>query len=290
MSLSLLFLFTDDEPLSITSTSSIHSYMKTSDTEYFHIQLLSNKKESVFFIEEGIVSSSITDNVEVIPLEVQEINLSETSSGSYIVDYTFKIGFHSEDYEIQLEEAFLKLQFQHELLEVYIGEFNYLFYEDVNMDLSLMNLEATYTELEGINTVSGLMITLRNNTFYNIVIKDISIFSKDVDVMNSEVFILYEDIDNFTEVSTILQKDFDPYDFSEEEITISIRNGETETLFAPVIFNGDIDYIHRFCMKITYLIGDTEYVYYIDDFPFMRENLFFSDYEEYHYLYTYDKD
>lgn len=255
--------------------------MKTTDTEYFHIQLLSNKKDSLYFIEEEVISSSVKDEVEEIPLELKAINKTETLNGYYIIDFTFKIGFHSEDYEINFTEAYLVLTYKDNVLDIPIGEFNYLFKEDNTNDISLINLEATYTEIKSIETVSGVLLTIRNNTRNTVVIKDIEVLSNTVTVMNDEVFVVEEEIDNFTEVKTILDKSFSHFDFQSSDITISIFSEQEVTLFGPLIFNGDIYYIHRFPIKITYLIGDEEKVFIIDDFPFMRENTFNTVYEEY---------
>lgn len=288
ISLSLVLLFRDDTPLSLKTSSSIHSYKKTSDTEYFHIQLLSNKKDAYYFIIDEVVSSSITNQEDIIPLELKSIQKSETTTGEYIIDLSFKIGFDSEEYLIDFSEAYLNITYNDKELTVYIGEFYYLFSNTDYGDISLINLEATYDDILDIRTVSGLLLTVRNNSYHNLIIKDIEILSTSVDVMNEEVFVLEEDIDNFMKVSDILDKQFDPFDYENSDITITLLQDEETTLFGPLIYNGEINYIHRFSIKITYLLGGEERIYYIDDFPFMRESIFQTEYQDYINEYIFD--
>ncbi len=278
---SIILLTTDNKEFELYSISQIHSYKKTSDTEYFHIQLKTNDKDNYFFIKEEIQNASLTDGTEIVPLQVKDILIKESYEGYYIVDVSFKIDFDSDDYIIQFNQTKLILTYDKDELTIPIGEFNYLFKEENTNDLSLINLEATYDTFHNVETVSGVMITLNNKTNNNIVIKDISILSNTVDVMNDHVFILHEELDPFTKVEDILDSSFSHYDYESKDISIPISPDSNITLFGPLVFHSDIDYIHRFTLMITYTINDQEKVFYIDDFPFMRTSYFETDYIEY---------
>lgn len=287
--LSVVILFSDEKSLVIQNTSKIYSVSKTSETEYIHLLCSSNKEESYYYSIDKIVHANISNNLEEIPIIIKDIKISESNDEeTFIIDLSFKIGFDSDDYSIMFEHAVMNLTYRNnEELQIVLGEFNYLFYEDERLDLSFTNLSASYDVINDIETVSGLFFELHNSSDTNIVITDIDVLSSSVDFNNGEAIKIYDLIETNQTVEDILKKDYDFFELDSSPLSMQIRSNQTETMYIPLSFTS-IPFIHRFSMVITYTQNNEEYTYIIDDFPFMNTNLFNEEYSE--WIHTYEID
>lgn len=285
---SIVFFLQEDVTLEITTSPNIYSYKKTSETEVFHIKLMLNQNDPYYFYKESIDSSALTNGEERIPLYLYESHIEETIGGMYLVDLSYQIGFDANDYTIMFENAYLEIQFtNNEEVSLYIGEFNYMFASS-DSGLTYHNVHGTYGYVDNTNTVTGIVIELENNLPSNIMITDFEVFSSSVDVHNDYVIEVMREIDPFENVETILDQEYFFYDIAQENLSIFMQSREQKTLFCPLVYNGEIHYIHRFTLIITYLENNEEKRLIIDDFPFMATTHFSDEFKEGYQTYEID--
>jgi hypothetical protein len=215
--------------------------------------------------------------------------VTSQSESIYSVVFEVHIPLQSNDYIIQMEDTYLHITYaNNHQFDLLLGEFNYGFLNNEVHHISLQNLVATYDYIEGINSVTGLMIDLYNTTDYNVKIIDLSILSTSVDLMNDFVIELDHLVDPFTRIEDILGQDYSFYDYETEQVDIIYHPQEETILYAPLTFHGHIHFIERFSILITYEILGQEYTYVIDDFPFMDSYVFSQEYEELEVVYEWD--
>ncbi len=274
-----VFLIKDKEPLTLTTSPYIYSYKYTTETEYFHVKLLSNDRDSYYVLQESIDKLQLTYNEETIPLLLKEIKVYETETDQFLIDLSLQVAFHSNDYYIDYPQAYLEITYtNNKEVSLYIGEFNFLFKSENTSDLDFMNLSATYQEVDGINTVSGIVIDLVNKSGNNIIIKDIDILSSSTHINNDYIIEVFDPVDSFIDMATFLDQDYSFFDYEKEPLDLFMQAYEQKKLIAPLIYNGDISFIHRFVLIITYIDGTEEKTYIIDDFPYMNTSIFNPEY------------
>ena len=293
-----ILLFIEDAPYTrIIISPKIYSIVKSSDTETFGITFLTNDTDSYYFNEDFVANIFLTsDKNEIIPLNIIEIDKSPEyylieNKKHYYVTIKLSIGFSSEDYLISLEEAYLNITYSNsEEIKLHIGEFNYLFSEEINSDFSLNDLFTTHKAIDGIDTVSGLFLNLGNLSDYNIVISKIIIGSKDVLANNFYLTELYEDINIGDYPKDILKLDnynFFVYgDYNSNKILL--RKNNEINLYVPLSYIGSIPFLHRFYVQVEYIVNGEEKVFLIDDFPFINTSCYKEELEEGFAYYEYD--
>ena len=161
-----------------------------------------------------------------------------------------------------------------EIIDFFIGDFNYLFDSSNNDDLSLGNLKATVMDTDSKKSISGLMISLTNNTTNSIIINEIQLGNDKVTLNNDYSIEMNREVDMFEEVEDILLKDYNNLSKQFNPNTHSIRSKEEKAFYIPVRFDEQHLFIHRTYIKISYNYRGVDKVLYLDDFPFINTSIF----------------
>ena len=281
----IVLLFSEKAQLKVITSPSIYSFKQTTKVETFRIPILMNLEDSIYTDIEFVSSVELIGVEEVIPLKLQDIVVGTemydyNNTSYYPVYFNCKVGFESNDYEIDIDQASIHVTYKNESEYTwYIGEFHYLFEEETTEDLLLGNYQATVFDHHDKKSVSGLHIELFNNSNSNITITNIEFPSLSVRLNNDYSIAYDEDIDMFEEVTNVLSKDYEMYQYQldPKEHLVRIRN--YTRIYIPASFNGDIHYLHRSYIIITYIIDSKECVLVIDDFPFISTSIFDKDYQ-----------
>ena len=292
--LGILLLTKKDTPLKIITSPKMFSMIHSGQTETFTISILSNKQETYHFDMEYIDSISLHTTNEIIPLSIEEIYINDEGYDYddmfYVVELRVKIGFVSEEYILNLEEVDMVVEYTNNTsIKVYIGDVFYVFDPLVDQNLSLSNLSATYTDFENKRTVSGVYLELLNKSNDSITITNIDIISNQIHLNNDYRTIPVIPVEMFSsveEITGVHEYSFKGYAV-EENTTVLLRNNSVD-LYIPVVYQGDISFIHRFALQVTYEIDGESYQMYIDDFPYMNTSIFTKEYESNFRHYNYD--
>ncbi|MCF7925838.1 MAG: hypothetical protein K9L26_04825 [Candidatus Izimaplasma sp.] len=277
----LMFIEKDNTLLVVSNPSILSSY-QSSVHETMSITVLSNQSKSYHFDKDYITKAAIVSGEEQTRINITDINsLAETTelNGQQVspVHITFKLDFHIEQGMIQYTEANLLLYYHNGAhLSIPIGEFHYVFLRESSHPITLGGLSATTEEIDGITTVSGIYLELGNISNNNIVIKQINLLSCDVIANHKQTTLVEQTIlydDHVTDVIPLEQYDFHQA-FVEEPLNHLILKQQSQAFYVPLIYQGDIAHIERFVIEITYEQNNTLNTIYLDDFPFMRQNLF----------------
>ena len=292
-----VLLFIEDHPKTeIIISPKTYSILKSSNNELFSIVLLVNDVDSYYFNQEYISNIKISsDSEEIIPCILNNIKRSDelyiyNNEEYYFLTLELSIGFDSDDYEMNITKAYLDISYSNtNEIKLYIGEFNYLFYDEENTDISLNNLLATHTYINDIDTASGLFLNLGNESDYNITITKIELGSTHILANNFYLKEIYSipDISNTPE--EILSIDNYNYSIYGEYSAMSIllRKNNSIMLYVPFSYKGDITYLYRFYVKVYYVIDTEEKVFVIDDFPYINTSSYKEELESGYYSYEF---
>ena len=292
--LGVSLLLSEDIPLTVITSPKVFSIKHTELHDQFKISVLMNRNDT-YHLDTGYISRSIIiDGDNHVPIEVEKIEVSNDKMNVgeeeyYLVNFVVSMKISSNDHLVQYEEASLEITYENnQMMDLYIGEFNYLFSEDAD-DLSLYTLKGTFGDINGVNTVTGIAIELFNKSTSNIIIKRIDIVSKDVSLNNDYLVEKDRDIDMFESVEDILLIDAYHFDSYESEETYhSIRTNQSKKLYIPILYNSDIKHISRFVVSVTYEMDGEIKVFNIDDFIFMNHFHFGVEYEDNYRVYQYE--
>ncbi|MBN2605381.1 MAG: hypothetical protein JXR62_06150 [Bacilli bacterium] len=282
--LSLLLYIKEDSVFEIISVPSIHSFYKSSETETYNIELLTNNTQDYHFVTDYISSGSIQslDENELIPLQIIEFKTTENTylykNTSYqVIELSFKIAFDSPDYEIIIPEAYLHIQYSNnEDILIKIGEFHYRFLSNQPDDLLIGSIQSTVMKLSDVSSVSGLAIEITNNAIENIVIQSINLGTTSVSSNNFYMTQINALPDLFDAPKEVLGISY--FDYLDQAIVFQknflLQEHTTNYLYIPFQYLSTTNFLHRFYVIITYEVsGETKQII-IDDFPYIRTNLF----------------
>lgn len=293
LSLGIALLIKDDPSLTVITSPKVYSFKQTSPLETFTIPILVSDPDAYQFDEEFIKEMTLVNANNIIPLSLNEIYVSEdymlmNDIKYYQVDFVVKIGFESDDYEIAIADCTLVISYQNsEVVELFIGEFNYIFLNDNNDDFYLTNLIGTYSEIDGKKTVSGIDIELVNHMDENVIITKFDVLSSSIGFNNDYTTSLIENVDIFDPVEDIIHEPYSPTSSSfEPRETLVYRNGSVK-LYIPLTF-GEYDFVHRFCIRVIYEKDNQVQEYILDDFIFMTTSIFAEEYKDNFRYYEYE--
>ncbi len=291
-------LFIEDNPKTkIVVSPKIYSIMKSSDNEQFSIMFLVNDTDSYYFNKEYISNIKISsDNEDIIPCIINNIEKSSeyyiyNEEVYYYLTFELSIGFNSDDYLIFIEKAYLDIDYSNtHKIKLYIGEFNYYFYDEENTDISLNNLLSTHSLINDIDTASGLFLNLGNESPHNITINKIEIGSNNTLANNYYLKEIYSIPDISKTPEEILNIENYNYSIYGEylENNILLRKSNEIMLYVPFSYIGDIPYLYRFYVKVYYVIDSVEKVFVIDDFPYINTSNYKLELESEYYCYEFD--
>ena len=281
ITLTITMFIKEKKDLVIITNDTIYSIYHSDNNEKIAFELLTNQPDNYYFDDTYISSVVIKNNTEEISLELFDIIKGEDeihyeNDEFYHVSITTKMKLVSNDMLISMENVFLEINYENgETVSISIGEFNYLFYEEVNYDISLNNLSANYQEIDDVNTIGGINLHLANVSGSNINITNIQIVSSLVS-FNLENILEREECPQTYSTADCLT--INEYNFNQnidiDEIDILLRKDNTIELYLPLLYQEEASFIHRFAFIVTYEINGVEKVFLLDDFPYMRTSIF----------------
>ena len=296
IALSILLFIEDDITTKVVISPKIYSIMKSSDNELFNITILTNEIDSYHFNEDFISNINLSDEEEVIPIELVEIDKSNESypyeNEIYnFVTFKLRIGFRSDDFLLNFENAHLNIDYSNtDEISLFIGEFNYLFHNEENTDLSINNLFATHAFINDIDTASGLYLNLGNLSEYNITISSVELGASSVASNNYYLREIHDDITIEHTPEQILNIDNYNYQLYSDDYqgSILLRKYNEIRLYVPFSYKADISYLYRFYVKVNYIVNSEEKVFVIDDFPYINTSNYKLELESDYVQYEFD--
>lgn len=295
--LSLLMFIQENPKTEIIISPKIYSIMKSSDNEVFRITVLTNDLDSYYFNADYISNINLSsDGEDIVPLVISDIIKSNElyfykNKQYYFITLELSLGFSSDDFLINIDNAYLDIRYSNtEEIKIFIGEFNYYFYDEENYDISLNNLFSTHDLINNVNTVSGLYLNLGNLRDLNITINKIEIGSSDVLTNNfyfNEIYVIPEMSHTPEEILYIDNYNYHNYGEYTSNSILLRKNNEV-MLYVPFSYTGDIDYLYRFFVKVHYVIDSEEKVFVIDDFPYINTSNYKEELESEYISYEYD--
>ncbi len=290
---SVLFFYQDSTPIKIITNKQIKSILGTSEQERFSYEILTNKPNSYYFDIDFISNATIENDqekiilntIDIIKIGQLEINQEEEY---YQVSFVFTLGIISNGLEINYQNAQLVLNYKNnESISLNIGEFNYIYDDWMESDITLGNLIGTHETIDGLDTISGVYLELGNASNSNITIKSIDIINSQVTPNLFHTKKMYEIVSYKDQVKTILGMEY--YDFKikndDIELNLLLLRKNTLSIYIPFSYIGEIQYLHRFPIRITYELNNEIKEMIIDDFPFMKTSIYGSDYERFYEYY-----
>jgi hypothetical protein len=283
-----LLLIKTETPFVIMSVPEIHSIYQSSPNETHRITILSNQANRYEFNQDYITSAAIVNDEDTALLKIVDVHIFEEEKRIESMYYTpisfeFELAFSLTNSIIQYQDAALELTYENnQVLSIYIGEFNYVFEHTNPSDLSLSALKATSQTIANHSTIGGVYIELANRTNSPIIITQVEAVSPTVSLNQASAIRRYEPVDYKDQVTDIIEQS--SYDFFNpvKETTLSFMLRETDNiaLYIPLLYLGDITHIERFALCIHYTIDNEEHIFYVDDFPYVRTDLFDETYQE----------
>lgn len=283
-----------ESQLLLISSPKVYSMKHTELNETFKISVLMNQNNSYHLEPNYIRKSVLISGENQLPIAIEKTIVSEEQMlvedvSYYLVSFVVSLKFEMSDHIIEYEDVMLELTYENsQVINIDVGEFNYVFTENKN-DLSMYNLHGTFGEVEGVNTVTGLVLELYNKSSNNLSIQRVDILSSDVSLNNDFLIEKDREIDMFEEVQDVLLTNtyqFDTYESTEHHH--SILEGQTKKFYIPLLYNQEIRHISRFVIQITYMIDGSEEIHYIDDFVFMNSIQYGPEYEKNYIFYEYE--
>ena len=128
---------------------------------------------------------------------------------------------------------------------------------------------------------------MNNISNENLIINNFSLGSNSIEFNNYFLSEIYIEPDLFTEVKEILLVDEYNYKGTSNQIeqTILLRENQSITLYVPLSYVGDINYIHRFYFEIEYENNLGKNSLIIDDFPYISTSNFQENLEDEYIIY-----
>jgi len=265
-------------------------YQAFGDKE-LRFSFFASSSESYYLEEDNMVHASIKSvtSEEQVSLEIEDIRIVEERvfDGKSYVGVRLDVSLLAlmDACEIVYEDARLVILYDNkEQVDIPIGEFSYLV-GDYGNGLRIGEMVATHAEDFGL-TVSGLYLDLSHQYQEDVLIYSVELGTKQARVNNFYVREVYEGIRYDDHVEDVLMMDaYSLVGQVEGDLRIRLRERESKKLYFPLVYQDEELLLHRFYVKIYYLVGDKEYMDVIDDFPFIRqgeENFLREDYHAYY--------
>ena len=154
--------------LQIISKNNVYSHLYTDELETLHLNLLTNKLHDYHYNIEQIVASKLSNEEQNIKVNIKNIDIEETpividQQTYYQLRISIRIPVVANDFLIHIDNMKLEIQYENQdYLSIQLGELYYQFH-DIESELSLENLSATYENYKGNQTVGGVLLDIKNN-------------------------------------------------------------------------------------------------------------------------------
>ena len=121
----------------------------------------------------------------------------------------------------------------------------------------------------------------------NLVITSFDLGSTSVKFNDYYLYEIYNEPDLFDSVDEILLvENYDFYiDTSSYNKSMLLKENQSVMLYIPLIYLGEIEYIHRFFFQVNYLSNEGETILIIDDIPYVSTSIFQTSLEDGYLVY-----
>lgn len=268
----------------IISNKQIISMYHTDQTEEVKISLLTTNPSSFYFNKDYVTFTRLYNQTQTVSLKLVEINITDdlyeyNETPYYLVEYLYTLPFTGTNTYINMDDVNLSIDYDNgDNIDLYLGEFNYLFSTFNDDDITLGNLSATYQYVNNIETVGGINLTLKNITTDNLNITNIKILSTNVKANYGEVLVR-EECNYLKTVSECIVDDYNINSYTESDITFLLRKNNNLELYIPLSYLNQTQYIYRFSIIVEYTQGGIIKEYILDDFPFMSKGIYLKEME-----------
>ena len=276
-----LLFFKKEEVFIIVSQPVITSSINSSSIETLSYSFLTNQPDRYEFNLDYIIKAEITTEERYFPIEIKSIK--KTSYEKILKDETFNLivieykpSLLIDKGLIQYESANMIIHYENNKELIFdLGEFNYAFNEETT-DLSLGSLKATSETIKEVNSIGGIYLELGNQTNEAIRIETIDILSLTIKA-NQDAIVIYDEPldykDSVKDVLGVARYDFFT-DTMKRSINTVVQSKQSVQLYVPLLYLGDIYHVGRIGLIVTYTLNGETKTTYIDDFPFMRYDLY----------------
>ena len=269
----------------VISHPTIHSHVHSDVLETIRIEIMTNDPEDYRFDEDYLHRAAIGSEDNLLAFDV--IAIERAGEARYqeqpmtIVALLLRIAVVPEDARITYDEAILHLHYKNgQELAVPIGEFHYLFGSSDDA-LAVVGLNATHETVDGINTMGGIALELRNRSDRVVVVRKIELISAGV-VLNLPRRMRDRACEGAMTVAVCLGE---PYSFHVPPPLTTIGDlvlpHQPYQVYVPLSYL-DAHVLHRVGLVVTYDIDGEFHRLIIDDFPFIRTALYQDAFEEWY--------
>lgn len=281
----------------ITFKKAYSIIMDSNKDNLLEILLFINNKNVSFLDKDKLENIYIADEnedilVKFLPVNIVDREYMQEIKGSNYNLYSYIFRFSDEienSQELSIDKAYFNVTCCDNDMKIEIGSF-YLFnipYYGSTNDISISRLKPLVNKINNNETLLGFGIEINNKEKEEIVINNIKLLNNSVIASLNDI-ISINDFNTNDNIKDVLGYDFDykKTDLITNNINIEIDKETKSYLFVPLKYIYDY-VINSLAIEITYLINETEYKIYLDQFTFFVNEIISSPAYEVK-IYTYD--
>ncbi|MBP5342885.1 hypothetical protein J6Y73_03050 [bacterium] len=265
------------DDVDILSVKKEYNRVFESSEDTLDIPIYIGKRNTFLSNYKEIESTSISSNNIQLKASLSQIEVGCTLiyNRNKYYEYIYHLSFDSYDSfqePLFMSDGLFNITYKNgNRLSFRIGNLSLFFNSNLNTrkDIFFSRLQAVTNEIEGIETIVGVNISIKNNTDSSIHIKSISIKNEhyDLDYMNYE--------NKQIDTALNLRSRDESYNYTrlfidKSDMNLNIEPIEIKDIFIPLIYTKAILSLDRFPVYIEYEIDENEYLFVQDDFQFMK--------------------
>ncbi len=289
----IFILLTKEEvDLKILSSKQLYSIYHTDNLETFKIEILTNKTNTYYFSNEYISTSHLKNEEQSLSVVIKDIKknynpISIDDEIYYKITFIVSLPLTANDYLIEMDQTNFEINYTNgKNISFQIGEFNYLYRTNLDLDIALNNLVPTHEMIDQIDTIGGVNLELSNLTNSNIEITDINILSAHTNF--NKKYIIER---NICEIAMTVEQclgleNYNFYDSEYYNLSFLLQSNNNINLYLPLKYNTNYPYIDQFVIIVDYTINGVNKQYIVDDFPFINSSHYNTMKEDIYHEYT----
>lgn len=285
LALAIVLLLDAPESSLLISHPMIHSHVYSDPLETIRIEIMTNDPDNYRFDATYVHRAAIGIEDEVTAFDVMAVERAGESiyqgQPMTIVAFVLRIAVVPDDARISYPDAKLYLHYKNgQELTLPIGEFHYLFGVS-DQDVALIGLNATHETIDGINTIGGIALELRNRSDRTIYVRDIELVAEGV-ILNLTRRVRDRPCDGAMTVVDCLGSSY-AFDVVPPLTTLQdlVLPHQPYQVYVPLSYV-DAHVIHRAAIVVTYEIDGERRRLILDDFPFIRTARYQTAFEEWY--------
>lgn len=250
------------------------------EEEEITFEIFFNRTDSLMTDTKAVSAAWITDSEKenLLTLKLQEIKKTgnkiiknEETYYSYLFTFTTEM-LVEEDFEFLIPEAYLSLLYRGDKeIMIPVGSFAFKKISAFGSDeLFISRLQGIVNEIDGIKTLVGVCLSLKNKSDSEVTVK--SIESLAVFLHPSPKEIVYLDnatIDSGISINSLI-KDYDPYKIEEGEAEIEIAPDSELRFLLPLKYE-KLLFTNTLPLQIEYEVNGSTKKYYFNEFTFFTD-------------------